>query len=167
MPAYRSKNYKYNIAPLLFTAAKAVVKWTRFTTTSHRFSIVVEPFKANKKVQVAFERKLCLWIVFSLQPFLVVEHKNFWDMMICVNVRLTVPGRTRVMGRILAMCKDSKLNVKSRLKKSMCKVSLTEDARSSRMYTGFIVVRAHWIDNDLNLKTVILEFARFKTPQTG
>lgn len=35
------------------------------------------------------------------------------------------------------------------------------------MYKGCTVVTAHWIDNDWNLQSIMLEFGRFRTPHTG
>lgn len=36
-----------------------------------------------------------------------------------------------------------------------------------RVYEEVLIVTGHWIDNDWNLKSIIIEFARFRTPHTG
>lgn len=79
-------------------------------------------------VQVVLEGKSCRRIVLSPQSFLVIAYKDVRDEMECVNPRFITPGRTIISRIILDLCQDAMGNVMLRLKKSLCRVSLTEDA---------------------------------------
>ena len=52
-------------------------------------------------------------------------------------------------------------------KKESGKVSIKPDAWSSRMYKGYMVVTAHWIDSSWNLQSAVIDFNRFLTSHTG
>lgn len=47
-----------------------------------------------------------------------------------------------------------------------CRVSLTADAWSSKIFRGYMVVTEHWIDHERNMNSVVLDFKRFPTPHS-
>ena len=47
------------------------------------------------------------------------------------------------------------------------KVSITIDGWCSRVFKSYIVITGHWIDSNWNMRSILLEFARFPSPHDG
>lgn len=116
--------------------------------------------------QMVFEKSLISFFIHSMPPFSLVDQPAFRKMFELID-NVSVPSRMTIQRRIADLTEDKKAEMKSMLKKTRGKVSLTADAWSSKIYRGYMVVTAHWIDESWSLKSAVLEFSRFYTPHTG
>jgi len=102
--------------------------------------------------------------VSSLNPFSVVEDVEFVKLLKPLNEDVDVPCRTTIQRRIDGMYEKKLIHMKAALQKVPGKFSLTTDAWSSRVYKGYMVITAHWVDSNWCLKGCLLDFFRFPTP---
>lgn len=121
----------------------------------------------SQEKQRIFEIHLCEWMIGTLQPFSTVEQSAFVHMVRSANPNIVVPSTRTIRRRILKLSEEKELVVKAKIAQEHCRLSITADAWSSRVYKGFMVVTAHFIDKNWNMKSVIIEFDRFYTPHTG
>ena len=112
-------------------------------------------------------KDLCRWIVDSGIPFSTVENDQFKRFMATVNGSISVPSRFTVQRYICKERDDLQLRVQDLLRASTTRIGLTTDAWSSRVFRGYIVISAHWIDDEWNLRSCILTFESFPSPHTG
>lgn len=139
-------------------------KQTRLTGTG---DLTTEPPKPIEEIQQLFERFLVNYIVADQNSFSSVELPEFENLIKLLNNDVNIPSRTTIQRRVLKYCEERRTNVRSILSERKCRISLTADAWSSRVYKGYMVVTGHWIDNDWVLRSIVLEFKRFLTPHTG
>lgn len=106
---------------------------------------------------------LCSSIITSGLPFSVVENIEFVKLMSASNLHLTIPGRKTVQRRILAIQEFSRIKMKTILSNRTGSISLTADAWSSLILSGYMGITAHWIDYCWNLQKIVLDFHYYDT----
>ena len=133
------------------------------TTISNDGTIEIHGKLSDKK-RDNITSALVQWIVDSKQSFSVVESPALARLFHILNSGYALPSR-RTIGRCLEDQYDSTLSkMKLLLEKIPCKISLTIDAWSSRVYRGYLAVTVHWITNEWTLKSSLLDFSYFPPP---
>lgn len=120
-----------------------------------------------QETQMSFVVHLSEWVISILQPFDTVEQHNFVKMITAASSCLVAPAARSIRKRFLQIEEEEESIVKAKIACGEFQVSLTADTWSSRVYKGYMIVTGHYVDSDLSMKCVILEFNFFHTPHIG
>ena len=97
-------------------------------------------------------------IIMDELPFRFVENVGFRLMMSVCCPSLNMPSRTTIARDIYHLYVDERLKLKEHLAHSCQRVSVTTDTWTSLQRINYMVITAHFVDNDWKLHKKILNF---------
>ncbi|XP_019232938.1 PREDICTED: zinc finger BED domain-containing protein DAYSLEEPER-like [Nicotiana attenuata] len=100
------------------------------------------------------------FVILDEQPFRVVEGEGFKKLIAKALPNFELPSRVTVARHCLRIYHEEKAKIKNLIKNQ--RVCLTSDTWTSLQNLTYMVVSAHWIDDQWNLQKKILNF--FPTP---
>ncbi|KAH0670555.1 hypothetical protein KY290_025971 [Solanum tuberosum] len=106
------------------------------------------------------KRAITEFIIIDEQPFRAVEGEGFKKLMAKAFPNFEVPSRVTVARHCLRIYQEEKEKLKELIKNQ--RICLTSDTWTSIQNYTYMVVTAHWIDDQWNLQKRILNF--FQTP---
>ncbi|KAI7965271.1 hypothetical protein MJO29_003369 [Puccinia striiformis f. sp. tritici] len=110
--------------------------------------------------------KLAEMIVRHEYAFNMVEHPGFITFMQTAQPKFMIPGRMTVRNDCVKLYNQLKAIQISKMAK-VNHISLTTDLWTSSDLTGYMVVTAHYIDEDFLLNKSIISFRPLLSPHTG
>lgn len=103
------------------------------------------------------DKKLLYLFTKDLQAFSVLSDEGFKDFVQALNPLYELPSRYIISKTLIpAMYEECLNNTKAIIQKAKT-FCITTDAWTSRNTTSFIGVTAHFVDNEFNLKSVLLD----------
>ncbi|GFR90117.1 zinc finger BED domain-containing protein 1 [Elysia marginata] len=127
-------------------------------------------YDASSPRRQELDRILLEMITTDLQPFSVVDDvgfNGFKRYSKALDPRYELPSRTKLSTSLLPQIyNEEKKKVFDALQEATA-VSLTTDIRSSRAMQGYMTVTAHFISNDWNMKSHVLETFRMVESHTA
>lgn len=130
----------------------------------HEGALVAQTPPPNWYNQDYFENIPISCIVQSLLPFSFTKRDTEKRFFKGINPGFSVPSRLTTHHRVMDMKADLKAKMRLIMSPRKGKVSLTADSRSSKMFWGYMIITAHWIDAKRCLLSATLEFIPFYTP---
>lgn len=121
--------------------------------------------KINKNENSLMHCALGFWT--TVHHSILFNMNHLKTMIKTCNSDLVFPCRTTVSRWIVDMSNKYKIEVKDRLWIIVGKVSVTMDSWKSRMFRGYLTITLHYIDEDWEMKSKLLEFVRFPTPHNA
>lgn len=106
-------------------------------------------------------------MVLSNQPFAVVEGDAFIDLIKLLHPSATVLSNKTMRADLLEAYHDKVEEIAELLKGVPGKISITLDIWTSKNVLPFLVIRAHWITEDWEYKTELLDFAYIAGDHSG
>ncbi|CAI5483601.1 unnamed protein product [Closterium sp. Yama58-4] len=103
----------------------------------------------------------------GLIPFSFIEDEDFRTYLHWLNPRASMPSRVTLANDIHAAYNACVGKIKNLLLNLSCKVSFTHDTWSSPTNASYIAITCHWIDDDFNNKSILLDFKHFECHHTG
>lgn len=110
------------------------------------------------------DRKKCLdnallkMIVTDIQPFKVVEDKEFKNFVHLLNPNYSLSTRQTISKTLIPLeYRKCVFSVEDLIKSEVENVCLTTDCWTSRCIESYIAVTAHFVNKDFILKSVLLE----------
>jgi hypothetical protein len=138
-----------------------------------RSKIIFQPSIARNptttKIKAVQRKKidaLMLLFIKDFQPFLVVEDKGFRKFVSTLNPAYQLPSRKHILNTMLtAEYQKCENDVKKRFNavKAAC---LTVDGWTSRGQEGYFAITAHYIDDNFESKSALLQYRVFPGPHT-
>ncbi|KAJ6639597.1 putative AC transposase [Pseudolycoriella hygida] len=117
--------------------------------------------------QESYREALVDWIILSDQPFCECGVQSFLKMVDSLNPEaITISKETVKRDIIKKFAKQVEL-IKLRLKKVSSKLSFTLDAWTSKNVLPFLAIRTHWINDNWEYETVLLDFWFIKGKHSG
>ncbi|KAE9277010.1 hypothetical protein PR003_g28901 [Phytophthora rubi] len=120
------------------------------------------------------DKALVDWIVANAQPFALVEQPKFIVFCATMQPLYKVPVRQTIRCHVIKRWKLEKDLVRKTILRCLVvqdigasRTSITTDMWTSAASKGYMVVTLHWIDENWNLRSVILGFLRVEYPHTG
>jgi len=120
--------------------------------------------ETSEQCQEAITLQLIKHIVVSKSPFNIVENQTFIDLCKVLNKDYIVPSRRTIIRSIESEYDILEVKMKHIFTNPHIKLALTCDGWSSRKFKGYFVITAHWIDDEWELKSIILDFKYFPPP---
>ncbi|CAB4424784.1 unnamed protein product [Rhizophagus irregularis] len=111
--------------------------------------------------------KLVNWVIVECQPFRVVESVSFREFIASLNSGFHVPSRHTIRNKIDEKYIHYRNNVIKLFQENNSKIAFTSDMWTSDTGAPYMVLTAHWINNEWNLKHAVIAFQRFPHPHTG
>ncbi|CAB5213586.1 unnamed protein product [Rhizophagus irregularis] len=111
--------------------------------------------------------KLVNWVIDDCQPFKVVDGVLFREFIASLNSKFRVPSRQTLRNKIDNKYTHYKNNIIKLFQENNSKIAFTSDMWTSDTGAPYMVLTAHWINNEWNLKHAIIAFQRFPHPHTG
>ena len=109
--------------------------------------------------------KLFIW---DLQPFTVVEDRGFRNLMNTCAPSYQIPSRKYFANTLLPAYYETKVNeMKESIKKDAPSVCLTTDTWSSSTNETFNAITAHYINQDFEMKHILLDCSVIKINKTS
>ncbi|OAE27781.1 hypothetical protein AXG93_2167s1100 [Marchantia polymorpha subsp. ruderalis] len=108
--------------------------------------------------------KLVNWIVDKQQPIAVVENNFFKEFMHELNPFFNVPSRRTIERGVDDAYEEAKAKIALVLESILVDVALTCDGWYSRIMRGYFDVTLHWVDENWNLRSTVIEFVYFPPP---
>jgi len=105
-------------------------------------------------------RAIAEFVIIDEQPFKVVEGEGFKKLMAKALPNFELPSRVTVARHCLKIYQEEKEKLKKLVKNQH--ICITSDTWTSLQNLTYMVVTAHWIDDEWNLQKKILNF--FQTP---
>lgn len=105
-------------------------------------------------------RAIAEFVIIDEQPFKVVEGEGFKKLMAKALPNFELPSRVTVARHCLKIYQEEKEKLKKLVKNQ--RICITSDTWTSLQNLTYMVVTAHWIDDEWNLQKKILNF--FQTP---
>jgi hypothetical protein len=115
------------------------------------------------------DKKLVDWIVNHSQPLSVVDQCVFVEFCSALNGNYNVPSRKTLRSKVLKRWEEEKKKVRLALEKDLQgrRCGLTTDMWTSAAKRGYMVVTLHYIDQQWNMRSVIIAFTRVLYPHSG
>ena len=106
-------------------------------------------------------------MVQDLQPVSIVEDRRFQELLQVLNHRYIPPSRRSIMRNHLPlMCEAAKHKLKGVLQNvEFC--SITTDLWTSRTTLGYTTVTCHFLTNNWEMKSIVLDTPRLDAAHTG
>lgn len=118
--------------------------------------------------QIHITAKLIQWIIVDLQPFNIVEQKQFQQFIHTLDPRYVLPCRQTIKEEITALFLQRRTNIISEINNFTTKVALTTDIWSSNYNnTAFLGITMHYINDDWKIKKCLLDFISIEGSHTG
>lgn len=113
--------------------------------------------KITKKTACEIDKKLLLLFIFDFQPFSVVQDSGFQSFVASLNPSYQLPSRQSISKTAIpALYEECQHKIKELIKHGI-KFCITTDCWTSRNTVSYIAVTAHFLDNNFNLYTVLLQ----------
>ncbi|KAL3646044.1 hypothetical protein CASFOL_011224 [Castilleja foliolosa] len=119
---------------------------------------------AHKFDQQRLDKKCLEWIIRAEQPFGAVEHPAFITFIKDLQPKFKIPSRKKIAKGVLDLFLTEKSKILSVI--GNLRVSITTDTWTSIQNINYMVVTAHFLDNDWNLHKRIINFTKI-TSQRG
>ncbi|KAF7835614.1 zinc finger BED domain-containing protein RICESLEEPER 2-like [Senna tora] len=100
-------------------------------------------------------------------PFSFVEHEGFRDLVNFLNSEAHSISRNTLKADVLKLYSKEKDHLKHSLSLIPGRISITSDLWSSISTDEYMVVTAHYIDDEWNLHKKVLSFTHVPPPRTG
>lgn len=114
---------------------------------------------ANWKFDNEFSRKLLAkLIIIDELPFKYVENEGFREFVVSLQPKFRMISRWTIAKDCYNLYMEEKTKLKTFLKDSCKRISLTTDTRTSLQRINYMCLTAHFIDNDWRLHKKILNF---------
>ncbi|XP_034023456.1 zinc finger BED domain-containing protein 1-like [Thalassophryne amazonica] len=105
----------------------------------------------------AITNAIGLFIAADLQPYSVVENAGFKHLISVLEPRYSIPSRSHLTTKLLpSMYEDAKENVLTGLSTAEL-VAITTDDWTSRATESYIIVTAHYVNNDWEIESPVLQ----------
>ncbi|CAG8841748.1 5578_t:CDS:2, partial [Gigaspora margarita] len=114
-----------------------------------------------------FSMLVAEWIVSDTLPFSVVSSQSFATMIRYLNANIDLPSRDVIKSIIQKAFTVMQRDIQLLFEQISSKISITLDIWTSRANVPFICITAHWIDNNWNLKNILLDICMLPHPHTG
>ena len=115
------------------------------------------------------DKKLVDWIVNHAQRFSVVEQDDFVELVSTLREEYTLPSRNTIKSKVLEQWQNEKKRVRSKLVSDIggSRCGFTTDMWTSAAKRGYMVITIHYIDDNWEMKSVIIAFVRVLYPHSG
>jgi hypothetical protein len=113
------------------------------------------------------ENKLVQWIITSQQPFTVVEESSFIEFVHSLHPGALIPSADTIKRNIHKLYKVNIEKIKDILQTVPGKIAFTTDIWTSPSTKSFLSLTAHFIDNEWELQSVIIDFIQIYGSHTG
>ncbi|KAK2450307.1 zinc finger BED domain-containing protein DAYSLEEPER [Trifolium repens] len=114
---------------------------------------------ASHRFNVEFCRKaLAKFVILDEQPFRVVEGEGFKNLLRTLQPQFVVPSRHTIPRDCFKLYQEEKTSLREFLRSNCTRVALTTDCWTSVQNLGYLVLTAHFIDNDWNYVKRLLCF---------
>lgn len=100
-------------------------------------------------------------------PFTIIEETGFIDYVRSIHPTTEIPTADTIKSHIMKFYEDDKEKIKNILKNISGKISFTTDCWTSLSSKSFMSITAHFIDDDWNLKHLLLDFIEINDSHTG
>jgi hypothetical protein len=121
----------------------------------------------TEREKIGITKALTKWIVSDLQPFTVCEDKFFLEFVRLLNQQYHVPSRKTIRTDIFKFFESGKVTVKDVLENAPGAVSLTADIWTSLTMDSYCGVTAHFLNDEWELKRLVLDVRPMPYPHTG
>lgn len=122
-------------------------------------------FQAKTKIKI----DKCLMELFfkDFQPFSVVEDKGFQKFVTSLNSSYQLPSRKTIANTLLpAMYEEKQAKIKD-VVKNVSSVTVTTDCWTSINVESFMAITIHFIDEEFEAKSILLECSSFEEAHTS
>jgi hypothetical protein len=115
------------------------------------------------------DKKLVDWVVNDAQPFSVVEQADFVELVSTLREEYLLPSRNTIKSKVLEQWQKEKKRVCSKLLSDIggSRCGFTTDMWTSAAKRGYMVITIHYIDDNWEMKSVIIAFVRVLYPHSG
>ena len=121
----------------------------------------------NKITQEVFREMLVKAIIKQNLPFSFVEYEGNRKVFSYLNSDVKHKSRNTSKADFLKLYKKEKDDIKNKLKSIPGRICLTSDLWTSITSKGYICLTAHYLDENWELKNIILNFCHIPPPHTG
>jgi hypothetical protein len=112
--------------------------------------------------------KLAQWVAVNLQPFNMVEQREFQEFVYTLDPRYVVPCRQTIKEKADSLFIKRRENVMLNIGNFSAKIALTTDIWSSSYNsTSFLGITMHYINDDWEIKKCLLDFIPIEGSHTG
>ncbi|KAM2388226.1 hypothetical protein ACFXTH_037695 [Malus domestica] len=108
--------------------------------------------------QKRLDRRCVRWIIIAEMPFRVVDQEDFRDFIRDLNPKYKLPNRHKVAAAVLELYVEEKAKIKSVIEG--LRMSITTDTWTSIQMINYMVITAHFLDNNWGLHKRILNFVQ-------
>ena len=124
-------------------------------------------FKGFKFNQNLSRKNLAKLVICAELPFTIVEQPAFVNFVKSLQPSYQFVGQEVVRSDCVVFYEEEKTKIHSMLKNLSSRVSFTFDMWTSDQNVGYIVLNAHFINDDFVLRKKILNFKRISCPHTS
>ena len=121
----------------------------------------------NKITKEVFREMLAEAIIKHNLPFSFVEYEGIRKVFSYLNSDVKHISRNTSKADVLKLYKKEKNDVKNKLKSILGRIRLTLDLWTSVTSEGYICLTVHYVDENWELKNIILNFCHMPPPHTG
>ncbi len=101
-------------------------------------------------------------------PFSTVENKEFVKLLKLLQSRYRPVPRQTIQRKVIGEFKIIRTQIKNFIcNEIFSKISLTLDGWSARTYRSYLVITKHWVDENWNMQSVLLDFFIISSPHDG
>uniref|UniRef100_A0A3B1JJI0 Zinc finger BED domain-containing protein 1-like n=1 Tax=Astyanax mexicanus TaxID=7994 RepID=A0A3B1JJI0_ASTMX len=119
-------------------------------------SFVVKLAQTSARAE-AITNAIGLFIAADLQPYSVVENTGFKHLISVLEPRYSIPSRSHLTTKVLpSMYEDTKENVLRGLSNAEL-IAITTDGWTSRATESYITVTAHYVNNEWEIESPVLQ----------
>lgn len=104
------------------------------------------------------KNNLIKWIVIHQHPFRIVEENNFINYIHSIHPSTQIPTADTIKSNIMKFYEKDKKTIQNILTNLLGKISFTTDCWTSPSAKSFMAITAHFIDNNWELKHILLDF---------
>lgn len=117
--------------------------------------------------QETFRKALLKWLVVSDEPFSTVQEQAFIDMVKTLNPDAKLYSDKTVRSDLMDTFNEKFTELKEKLKSVPGKMSITMDGWTSRNILPFLAIRAHWLDDQWEYQSQLLDFCHIEGSHSG
>lgn len=142
---------------------KKLNKGDTSSTNSKMVDILQKIQEKENEVAVGFSKEACRdalakMVILDELPFRFVEGEGFCNFCGVDVPKFDLPSRITIQRDVLRLVEDEKMKLKSSLENNCVRVCLTTDTWTSLQNINYMVLTAHYIDNEWKLQKRILNF---------
>ncbi|KAJ8937235.1 hypothetical protein NQ314_011990 [Rhamnusium bicolor] len=113
------------------------------------------------------DQKLLLLFTHDYQPFSVVDDYGFKSFVASLNSSYVLPSRKTISNSLLPAAYEEVYNRTKNILHDVKSISLTTDSWTSQNSESFLAVTAHFLNNNFEFKTCLLECISFPESHTS